>query len=59
MSKKENHVATVNEEPADSPTTNRQINQAGPEETRNTGKRQSPSGQEQKQGQGAKERGRS
>jgi hypothetical protein len=59
MSKKDNDVATLNEEAASSPTTNRQINQAGPEETRNTGKRQSPSEQEQKQGQGAKDRGRS
>jgi hypothetical protein len=57
MSKKDNDVATVDEEPTDSPTTNREINQAGQEETRNTGKRQSPP--EQRQGQGAKDRGHS
>jgi hypothetical protein len=39
MSRKDHDVATVNEEPASSTTTNRQINQASPEETRNTGKR--------------------
>jgi hypothetical protein len=59
MSKKDNHVATVNEEPASSATTNREINQAGQEETRNTGKRQPSPEQEQRQDQGDKGRGRS
>jgi hypothetical protein len=57
MSKKDNDVATLNEEAASSPTTNRQINQAGPEETRNTGKRPSPPEQEQKQVQRGKDGG--
>ena len=42
-------VATVNEEPTSSATTDRQIDQGNPEDTRDTGKRQATAEQGQKQ----------
>jgi hypothetical protein len=42
-------VATVNEEPTSSATTNRQISQGNPDETRETGKKPSQGKQGQKQ----------
>jgi hypothetical protein len=41
--------ATVNEEPTSSATTNRQINQGNPDETRETGKKPSQGEQRQKE----------
>jgi hypothetical protein len=51
--KEKKPAATVNEEPTSSATTNEQINQGSPEDTRNVGKRQDQAQQgEKQQGQG-------
>jgi hypothetical protein len=49
MSRKDNLIAPIDEEPVSSPTPNRQINQAGQEGTRNVGKKHSPSEQSKRE----------